>query len=208
MRGKNKKNNTFIITTIAILLILIVVVTAYFIHRREPNLALSELIKIIIDGSTVVLIFYAVLSYIDTQKKNEGDIRQQKVTATFEVLTEWYKSPLVDYLKICNAYEGKEEFKLSLTDTKRFVELVDREENYEYKQALRGVLNHFEVVATAISEELLDEDFTYRCLNVVTKMYFDKYIDYIRFRSKTSNSIIYKEFIEMAERWRNYDELS
>jgi hypothetical protein len=177
---------------------------AWYLHREEPELKKSEIIKILNSGLVIIGVIYSILTYESNQVKNHHDTRVRKSSATYNVIREWHTSPMIDYSKICKEFESKKEYELLQNDIGAFMQEFNNSINLEYRKSLICILNYFESVAAAISEELMDELFMKKYFRIIFVDFYDNYIPFIRERRRMKNDHeIWDEFTTLVERWKN-----
>ena len=200
------KFNYLTALTIRILVIIIAIelllITASYVHIQEPKLALSELVKIIISGLIIVGLIYTILTFEATQVKNLTDLRQQRATTTYNAISQWHTSPLIDYSKVIFEHEKGGILLLINEDPNKFEIEFAKPEKFEYRKALIGTLNYFESICSATSQNLMDEGYLKNFFENIFFLHYDDYISFIRNRRIIrKRDDIWYEFTTLVEKW-------
>ncbi|SFD76433.1 protein of unknown function [Chitinophaga sp. CF118] len=196
-------NTTAFRVVIIFLAFILLVILAGYLRLEEPDLKKSEIIKIINSGLVIIGLMYSILTFESNQIKNRHDIRVRKCSATYNVIREWHMSPMMDYSKICKEFELKNEYQLLKNDIESFMQEFDNSINSEYRKSLICVLNYFESIAVAISEDLLDELFTKKYFRLIFLEFYDDYFFFIHERRKIKNdNEIWQEYTRLAYKWK------
>jgi len=201
-RGKERNYLPFRVFILICLFILLMAV-AYYLHLVEPELKQSELVKIISGGLVIIGILYSILAYELNIGKNKQDIRIKKASATFDAISEWHTSPMIDYSKVIQQLEESTIFNLLKTDLNAFFVEFDKPEHLEGRRALVCVFNYFETLACAVVEHIMDERFLKRYFDHIFISYYDEYYEYVKARRiRKNNASIWIEFTNLVEKWK------
>jgi hypothetical protein len=149
----------------------------------------------------VITLFFAALNYEFAASKMERDYKSARDLLTYNTATEWHKSPLKDYQIFVIKFE--DEFIATSTTTRTpamFETFI--ETRYEYKEALKCLLNHFETVSIGAYKGLIDKDFINEFYRGILKAYYVDYYTYIdNHRAKKNNYKIFENFTKLVEEW-------
>lgn len=203
--NKKKKEKDYLPLRVFVLLSLFALLfaVAYYLNLVEPDLKKSELVKIVSGGLVIIGILYSILTYELTIGKNRQDIRIKKASSTFDAISEWHTSPMIDYSKIIQAFEDGHIFKFIKTDLDTFFIEFDKPEYLEARRALVCIFNYFETLASAVVEEIMDEGFMKRYFEHIFISYYDEYFEYVKERRiRKNNSSIWVEFTTLVEKWK------
>lgn len=188
--------------SLSVAFIIVIIGYANFLHQTEPKLALSELAKFVVSGLVVVGLFYSILAYEFGVKKSKLDRRVQKGQSTFNILSTWYNSPLIDYSKVIDSFEKSDKYSLlknNIEEFEKYFEDVDK--SIELRNAYRGIFNHFEIISAGIKEEVIDETFVKRYFKDIFFAYYEDWIAFI-VRRRQKNPDAFLEFTTLVENWR------
>lgn len=197
-------NNRAFRAILVFLAFILLILLALYLHREEPELKKSEIIKILNSGLVIIGVIYSILTYESNQIKNRHDTRVRKTTATYNAIGEWHVSPMMDYSKVCKEFESKKEYELLQNDIGAFMIEFNKDINFEYRRSLICILNYFESMAVAVSEDLMDELFMRKCFRKLFSDFYDSYFPLIQERRRINNDHeIWREFTTLVERWKN-----
>jgi len=175
---------------------------AFYLHKEEPELKKSEIVKILNSGLVIIGLMYSILTYESNQVKIRHDIRVNKCSATYKAMGEWYASPMIDYLRVCKEFELKDEYHLLKNDIDAFMIIFEDNVNIEYRKSLINILNYFEIMATAVNEDLMDELFMKKYFRRIFVHHYNTYFLFIEKRRDTKNDPeIWKEFTSLVQKW-------
>lgn len=197
-------NNRAFRAILVFLSFILLMLLAWYLHQEEPELKKSEIIKILNSGLVIIGVIYSILTYESNQIKNRHDTRVRKSSATYDVIKEWHTSSMIDYSKICKEFESKKEYALLQNDIGAFMHEFNKGVNLEYRKSLICILNYFESMAVAISEDLMDELFMKKCFSKIFFKFYNAYILFIEERRRIKNDPeMWREFTILVERWKN-----
>lgn len=180
-----------------------VLFTTYYLHNIEPNLSYSELVKITTGGFLLIGLIYSIMTYDLTQKKNQHDMRMQKMTATYNACSEWHSMTMMDHIVRLSEFGSKPEFKLIKSDIVKFAVFFDKEENKNHKISYLCLVNYFESLSIAADESLMDEEFVRKYFYGIFKRFYDDYLPYIQNRRmSTQNPKVLIGFTTIVEKWK------
>jgi hypothetical protein len=181
-------------------LIIFVIGFAVYLHKKEPSLALSELSKFVVGGLVVVGLLYSILAFEFNVKKAKKDYKSAKEILTFNTANEWHKAPVKDYQKASIDYEKRfvdAKAERTAEDLYTYVE-----DNLDFRESLKGILNYFENLAVGVYKELIDKEFVYEFISYIFEVYYVDYYYYIEgYRTKRGNNTIWVNFTNLAEEW-------
>ena len=197
-------NNRAFRAVLVFLAFILLILLACYLHSEEPELKKSEIVKIVNSGLVIIGVMYSILTYESNQIKNRHDMRVRKSAATYKAMVEWHVSPMVDYSKTCKEFESRNEYQLLKDDIEMFMQEFNKSINFEYRRSLICILNYFESMAVAISEDLMDESFMKKFFRNIFFEFYDAYFLFIEERRKMKNDHeIWYEFTTLVERWKN-----
>jgi hypothetical protein len=139
------------------LIIGITIVGLWFILYFARDWPAKDAAQICTGFFIVITLFFTALNYEFAASKMERDYKAAKELLTYNNATEWYKSPLREYQTIVIKYENKFINSSPTRTPEMFETFLDQE--VEYKEALKGILNHFETVSIGTYKGLIDKDF-------------------------------------------------
>jgi ribosomal protein S2 len=104
----------------------------------------------------------------------------------------------------CVDFEKTPTFSLLKTNTDQFFIEFYKPENDNSRKSIISILNYFETVSSAISEELLDDKFAERYFDNIFSEFYREYIIFIEERRKRKNvPTLYIEFTSLASKWNS-----
>ena len=197
-------NNRAFRAILVFLSFILLMLLAWYLHQEEPELKKSEIIKILNSGLVIIGVIYSILTYESNQIKNRHDTRVRKSSATYSAIGEWHVSPMMDYSKICKEFESKNEYHLLKDDIDAFMREFNKDINFEYRRSLICILNYFESMSVAVSEDLMDELFMKKFFRNIFFEFYNVYFLFIEARRKEKNDHeIWLEFTTLVQRWKN-----
>jgi len=197
-----KPRNKFLRYILLIVSLGFLVAISFYLHRVEPDLKKSDLIKILTGGLVVIGLMYSIMSYESVQAKNQYDMHRQQLASSFEIINQWYKTPLIDYSSALGAFQQTSEFSLITTDVVAFYNIINNDQK-ECRTALAGIFNYFEIICCALKEDLLEEEFIKRYFQGIFYRMYDLYHPYILYR-RIDRGVpdIWNDYTETVEYWR------
>jgi hypothetical protein len=189
-----------VIFTISLILVLGCVTIA--IEQNDKTISISELAKFVVSGLVLISLFYSILAFEFNVQKNREDKRVQKSMSTYNAISDWQKSPLVDYTKTIRAFENGEHKGKLRGSMKELDEFLDGAEQADLKKAIVSTINYFEVLAGGIGENIMDEEFTRRYFKTIFTLYYKDWIQWITHRRTTEDSEhLWTDFTNLVEKW-------
>ncbi len=188
---------------ILIVAIIVVLSVAYFLHCSEPNLKYSELVKIATGGFVLIGLIYSIMTYELAQKKNQHDMRMQKISATYNACSEWYSLTMMEHSRRLTEFQTGSYSHLIKGNMVVLNAFFDDEKNSDLKTSYKCVFNYFESLAIASNESLMDEEFIRKYFSGVFKRYYNDFIPLIENRriSKKDQDILIG-FTTLVEKWK------
>jgi len=154
-------------------------------------------------GFLVLLtLFFAALNYEFAFSKLKQDYKSARDLTTFNTANEWHKSPLNDYQKVSIKAEKAFIASNPTRSADDFEKFINDPANLDFKESLKGILNHFECVAIGTDNGLIDKDFIKYFYKGIFKIYYIDYYFYIsRIRFNKKNNDVWINFTSLAEEW-------
>jgi hypothetical protein len=195
------QTNHWYVYVICTLIILAIVITGFFLYD-DAEWEVKDVVQVCTGFFIVLSLFFTFINFEFTANKTRTDIRSAKETLTYNIAAEWHKAPIKDYQKSVIAYE-KKFIKDSPDKTiKGFQTFIELEDNLEYKEALKGILNYFETLSIAAYRGVIDREFMKEFHESIFHTYYVDYYTYIDERRRVkSNNDIWKKFTNLAEEW-------
>jgi hypothetical protein len=187
---------------IASVLILILCYINFHITKKEPKIAYSELAKFTASGLVVIGFFYSILTFEFNVKKSKLDKRAQMAQSTFNILSAWNTTPLIDHHKTIDTFEKSDKHALLKENIDEFMVYYNSDsiESIELRKAIRGIFNYFEIITSGITEGVIDEAFVKRYLSEVALEYYNDWNNFIGKR-REKNPTVFIEFTNLVETW-------
>ncbi len=148
----------------------------------------------------VITLFFAALNFEFANSKMQRDADSARELLTYNTATEWYKAPLKDYQKTSIGFENEFIWSREKRLPKHFRKYIDDPKNIDYKESLKGILNHFETVAIGIYKNLIDKDFLKEFYFHIFKIYYVDYQFYI-IMQRNYNKNVWINFTNLVEEW-------
>lgn len=170
------------------------------LHQKYSKFDTVEFAKFITGGLVVIGLVYSILAFEFNVKKTKLDYKTAKEILTFNTANDWHKSPIKDYQNTSIGFEKKF---IDSANTRTVEELYDYvENNLEYRESLKGILNYFENLSIGVYKGLIDKQFVYEFISYIFEIY---YVDYFYFiethRVKRKNATIWVNYTNLAEEW-------
>lgn len=148
----------------------------------------------------VITLFFAALNFEFANSKMQKDKESARELLTYTTATEWYKTPLKDYQKTSIGFENQFIAARRIREPKHFRKFINDPKNIDYKESLKGILNHFETVAIGVYKDLIDKDFMKEFYRHIFHIYYVDYHFYILLQRKNNNKI-WVNFTSLVEEW-------
>lgn len=147
-------------------------------------------------------IFYTVLNHEVSHYRYKKDRIAARKNASFHIVSEWHREGIVVYLKTTKKLHEEYKHLIEENRSKEFSELLDK--NEDARSAIISLFNYFECISLGISQQIHDEEFMRSFFRGIFIAYLNDYEFYIQYRrKKLNNSRIWKEFTDLAARWRS-----
>jgi hypothetical protein len=150
----------------------------------------------------VITLFFAALNFEFANSKMQKDKESARELLTYNTATEWYKSPLKDYQKTSIGFETAFASSAINRFPEYFKDFINNPKNIDYKESLKGILNHFETVAIGIYKNLIDKDFMREFYRHIFHTYYVDYYFYIELQ-RSNNKKIWINFTNLVEEWHS-----
>ncbi|MBN8782403.1 MAG: hypothetical protein ABS85_07190 [Sphingobacteriales bacterium SCN 48-20] len=153
-------------------------------------------------GSIVIMIMYTVVNHeVDHFRKKKERLMEKK-RASFDVVSEWHRDGIVQHLRINRKMYEEYKHLIDESKSREFSELLDS--NEEARFSLVTLFNYLECIALGVTQQIHDEEFMRNSFRGIFIAYLNDYDFFIQYRrKKLNNERIWKEFTDLATRWRN-----
>lgn len=153
-------------------------------------------------GSVVLAILYAILNHEVSHFRRKGDQLAARKKLAFDVVAEWHKEGMVTYLRITQKLYEKHKHLIEENRSTEFSQLLEQDEGA--RAAFVSLFNYFECISLCVMQQIHDEEFMCRSFRSVFIAYLNDYDFYIQYRrKKLNNDRIWKEFTDLAVKWKN-----
>lgn len=197
---------SFIIMTLMMLFLL------YLKYFRKVDIKFSDFTSFFSSGIVAIGLIYTARSLsfqyeINKLKIDKEDelLKLDKLRFTYELTSEWFKSNFPHNAEIVRRF--MEPYKGKLSDNKiltEFNSFLNSSEGLETRKALSSNLNYFESISLLLGDNLIDEQSLKKAFKTVFLLYYDNLKEYIEFlqRGNGGNNVrIYKNFVELCQKW-------
>ncbi|MBV4358274.1 DUF4760 domain-containing protein [Pinibacter aurantiacus] len=155
---------------------------------------------VVTGGSIFIGIFYNILNYENTYRKNHRDMKSSKDSLSFNVACEFNKPQMVENLKGTKALFETHQHLINQNKAQEFFDLLEKDEIGRF--ALVSIFNYFECLAIGIDQGIIDECFSKKFFKSLIISYYHDYnffIEYKRKLNKTPTS--WEHFTKLAQKW-------
>ena len=186
---------------ICVLIIVFIVVFGLYLYLYRDWI-FKDVVQVCSSFFIVLTLFFAALNYEFSSNKMRADAKSAKEILTYNVAAEWHKAPIKDYQKSVIEFEKK--FRRTSADKTidGFQTFIEDEENLDFKESLKGILNYFETFSIAAYEKVIDAGFIKLFHYSIFCSYYIDYKVYIDHRRTLKNNpAIWQNFTKLAEEW-------
>ncbi len=185
---------------LAVLFLSLLIFTKYLYEQGNP--AYYESAKIFLGGILIIGLIYAIINYEFSLNKNVSDISIKRSLATFDIINNWHKEPLVSHINEMRKFEKSQHFNLINGDIDELMEFMHDEKNAPLLNSLVSILNYFETIVAGMNEGILDQQYIRRYYELIMLEYYQQYSSFItKKRSNERNQKIWTEFTRLAQDW-------
>lgn len=197
-----------------IVLGLILTILAILKYNNIIELKLNDFTSLFSSGIIAIGLIYTARSLsfqyeVNKLKIDKEDqiLKLDKLRFTYDLTSEWFKSNFPRNAEIVKRFMEPYKGKLSdKTQLNKFNQFLKSAEGLETKMALSSNLNYFESISLLLSDNLIDEISLKKAFKTVFLLYYDNLKEYIEDlqRGNGGNNVrIYKNFVELCQKWHN-----
>ena len=137
--------------------------------------------------------------------KEDEILELNKIRFTYELTSEWFKSNFPHNAEIVRRFMEPYKGKLSISENlDKFNKFLNSEQGLDTRKALSSNLNYFESISLLLGDNLIDEQSLKKAFKTVFLLYYDnlkEYIEYLQRGNGGNNVRIYKNFVELCQKW-------
>jgi Domain of unknown function (DUF4760) len=195
-----------------VILFILEFILAYLKYLKIIDLNFSDFTTFFSSGIVAIGLIYTARSLsfqyeINKLKIDKDDelLNLDKLRFTYELTSEWFKSNFPHNAEIVRRF--MEPYKGKLSDNNyldQFNNFLNSEKGLETRKALSSNLNYFESISLLLGDNLIDERSLKKAFKTVFLLYYDNLKEYIEFLQRGnggSNVRIYKNFVELCQKW-------
>lgn len=170
-----------------------------YLYKKWPA---KDVAQVCTGGLIVLTLFFAALNYEFSNSKLRLDYKAAKELLTFNIASEWHKPTLAEYQKKSIEFENKFITSYSVRTYIDFDKFIKDPLNADYRESLKGILNHFETIGLGILKGLIDKDFMKLFYMSICRVYYVDYYFYINSqRISKQNEKLWINFTNLVEEW-------
>lgn len=191
--------NRYLISFIVFLLILGL---GLYLYLCRPGHSFKDVSQICTGLLIVLTLFFTALNYEFNNSKTKSDKQASKDMLAYQISSEWHKPPISDFQKISIKWEEKFKALEGKKDIVQFNAFINELDHIEFKESLKGIINHFECVSTATHNNLVNSTYVKDYYGGIFSEYYQDYLQYIDFeRNRLNNPRIWVSFTTLVEEW-------
>jgi hypothetical protein len=171
-----------------------------YLEFKVPHSTVKDVVSVVTGCGVIISLFYLAVTYEYNLKRFDHESKTAQNLLTFQTATEWYKEPMVTYMRDAQLFFTANNEFILCSDAKSFYDKLEEDE--KAKAAIISILNFYESIAIAVNQNVMNEHFCKVFFGSIFADYYNKYLFYIEYRRKIkANRRIWNAYTKLACKW-------